>query len=359
MLPERPLVLFPGGMRPEKGFVETCAVAGRLKAELGRDARVMVRAYEAPNVAKAMLAARDTLLATDVEIVSEDLDDAAFARFMNDADLLVLPYKVEAFRERTSGLLIDAMLLARPVVVLEGTWLADLAEEGGFGIVAADNPDAILAAIRTALGRHAELSQAAARYRETYRSTESWGRLLQTIVEPARPCTTAPRPAPDPRTIVIVGASFHAERQPFAPGTHVMSVSTGYRRLRAVGLEADYYLNLSAAADEAGNVAEDIRGLMASHRTRRAMVRKRLLADQSLPGSAILITLEDSRKAAPLMAEGAISTLDQAVRWAATLGYRKVRLAGVQLPEPNSEADTNWRATQERITGLGVTVLQS
>jgi hypothetical protein len=359
MLPERPLVLFPGGMRPEKGFVETCAVAGRLKAELGRDARVMVRAYEAPNVAKAMLAARDTLLATDVEIVSEDLDDAAFARFMSVADLLVLPYKVEAFRERTSGLLIDAMLLARPVVVLEGTWLADLAEEGGFGIVAADNPDAILAAIRTALGRHAELSQAAARHRETYRSTESWGRLLQTIVEPARPSTTAPRPAPDPRAIVIVGASFHAERQPIAPGTHVMSVSSGYRRLRAVGLEADYYLNLSAAENAAGDVAEDIRGLMASPRTRRAMVRKGLLADQSLPGSAILITYEDSRKAAPLMDEGAISTLDQAVRWAATLGYRKVRLAGVQLPEPNSEADTNWRATQERLKGLGVTVLQS
>lgn len=196
-----PLVLFPGGMRPEKGFVESCAVAARLERELGRELRVVLRAYEPPNVPKGMVAVRDSLSGTSVEVATEDLDDAAFARFMDKADLIVLPYKSEAFRERTSGLLIDAMLLGRPVVVLEDTWLADIAVRAGFGVAAKDDPDSILAAIRFALDHHAELCAAAVRYRSTYLASESWSRLLYDIVTsgsaPDAPATWAPpaRPA--------------------------------------------------------------------------------------------------------------------------------------------------------------------
>lgn len=181
-LPHAPLrILFPGGMREEKGFALTANVAIRLQTGTPQTYACNVRALTRPSTPPSLLGSISEMQRAGVEIVGGMLDDAAFRALLADADLIVLPYGGE-FRERTSGLLIDALLLSTPVVVIAGTWLADLVTRHGIGRVADESAAGIIAAIHAAAADHAALRANIAAFREDYLAGNSWADLVRFIV---------------------------------------------------------------------------------------------------------------------------------------------------------------------------------
>ncbi|MCC5997012.1 MAG: FkbM family methyltransferase [Oceanicaulis sp.] len=179
-LPSDPKVLFPGAMRPEKGFLLTEQVAPRLVRE--KNVKCVVRGSVARTTDPDMIAIMEGLKASGVPIVSEHFSDDEFPKFLQTGDLIVCPYRPPDFSRRTSGLIIDSMLLGLPVVVLENTWLAELVEHSGIGAVSADDPDSMLKAIDLALENYSALSANCARARVEYLEQHSWDALLRFIV---------------------------------------------------------------------------------------------------------------------------------------------------------------------------------
>ncbi|WP_404710971.1 glycosyltransferase [Sphingomonas sp. MMS24-J13] len=175
-------ILFPGGMREEKGFALTADVAIRLQTGTSQSYACAVRALARPSTPPGLLGSIADLQRAGVEVVGGMLDDAAFRALLADADLIVLPYGGE-FRERTSGLLIDALLLSTPVVVIAGTWLADLVTRHGVGRVAEESVEGIIAAIHAAAADHAALRANIGAFREGYLAGNSWADLVRFITD--------------------------------------------------------------------------------------------------------------------------------------------------------------------------------
>ena len=86
----------------------------------------------------------DELSSLSVRVESRALDDDEFQRFLEASDVIVCPYLKSAFESRTSGLVVDAMILGKPVVALSETWLGDLITEENFGVAVSDDPESIV-----------------------------------------------------------------------------------------------------------------------------------------------------------------------------------------------------------------------
>jgi glycosyltransferase involved in cell wall biosynthesis len=180
--PHTPLrILFPGGMREEKGFALSANAAIRLQAVAPQRHACTVRALARPSTPPDLVEAIADLQRAGIKVIGGMLGDADFRAMLADADLIVLPYGSE-FRERTSGLLIDALLLSIPVVVIAGTWLADLVTLHGIGKIAEESVDGIIAATHAAVADHAALRANIAAFREDYLAGNSWADLVRFIV---------------------------------------------------------------------------------------------------------------------------------------------------------------------------------
>lgn len=131
-----------------------------------------------------MNAARKLLDRERIEVSEDNMSDSEFTRFLARGDIIVLPYRAPQFSQRTSGLLIDALLLGRPAVVLDGTWLAEAVERAHCGVIAQDNAHDLASAVEEAVERYDELSSRAREYRKRYLETNSWEKLVETILTP-------------------------------------------------------------------------------------------------------------------------------------------------------------------------------
>ncbi len=128
-------VLFPGGMRPEKGFNITVSSAMQLADKYPHKFHCIVRAYITKSTPKEMINLVEKLKNRNVTLHNAHMDNEEFIKFLKSADIIVLPYQDTAFKDRTSGLLIDALYLGVPVVVWDKTWLANIVSQYKNGII--------------------------------------------------------------------------------------------------------------------------------------------------------------------------------------------------------------------------------
>ncbi len=177
-------VLFPGGMLADKGFDLTAACVNLLK-DVPENLQCIVRARAGRRPDPAMQRALESIESQRAIVSKEDMNDEAFAQFLSGADIVVLPYRASGFSERTSGLLIDTMLLGRPVVVLNGTWLSDVVDKGGFGVVAKDSTDDLAAAIRRIAKAYDTYKDNITEARQNYLKENSWAALIDMVLTPA------------------------------------------------------------------------------------------------------------------------------------------------------------------------------
>jgi FkbM family methyltransferase len=125
-------VLFPSAPRPEKGYLTSIESVRLLCEEAGRF-RPIIR--HAPTFSTPKQFIQPLANVGSAEVVEGELTDDEFLKLFSRSDIVVLPYTPDAFAERTSGLLIDSMYFGIPCVVIRGTWLGNLTERFGSGVV--------------------------------------------------------------------------------------------------------------------------------------------------------------------------------------------------------------------------------
>lgn len=187
-------VVFPGNQRGGKGY------------ELTRDAIIALLAADVPGLKLRVRCPPDDSLdmvrrdffasiRDRVDVLDSYLDEAAFRALLQSADLVVLPYTPDRFANRTSGLLIDSLLLGIPCVVIRQTWLERMANTYDFGIATDQDGHAMARSILDALPRLKTLNAAALAGRDLYFVANSWQALADYLVNPPT-CTTTPAAAP-------------------------------------------------------------------------------------------------------------------------------------------------------------------
>lgn len=179
----RTTVVFPGNLRGGKGFDLTKDALLALLENGAADLRLRVRFPPADSVNKARQEFFDKIR-DRVEIMDSYLDEEEFRALLLSADLVALPYTPDRFSNRTSGLLIDSLLLGVPCVVIDKTWLAGQVRSLGFGRVVDESGKSLAAGIRDAVNDIATLKKAALAGRDRYVQTNSWDALVEFLGAP-------------------------------------------------------------------------------------------------------------------------------------------------------------------------------
>lgn len=178
--PARPVILFPGGMRKEKGFPLSVRAARLLSDTLPVDC--VLRGLVTSGTPRDMQGELASLSGSKVVVESGEFDDQQFRQFLEQGDVIVCPYQAPDFSRRTSGLVVDAMLLGRPVVALKDTWLGDFVVNAGLGVACDATPAGIFDAVRLVLDDYEHYATKAGEARKEYLAGHSWERLVDTIM---------------------------------------------------------------------------------------------------------------------------------------------------------------------------------
>lgn len=175
-------VFFPGALRAEKGYQSSLACA-RL---LGEDERFQtILRYVTSSSTPADLAEPLTNLPANVSVVEGVLTNDDFGQLFAESDMVVLPYSADGFRNRTSGLLIDALAYGLPAVVVEGTWLANHVRKYQCGVVVPDASAEALAEGVRSLAKGIDIFSARAKSAaERYFSSNSWSAMADFLLKP-------------------------------------------------------------------------------------------------------------------------------------------------------------------------------
>jgi glycosyltransferase involved in cell wall biosynthesis len=147
---QKPLVIFaPGNARREKGFAEFCRAAETISASgVADDFRFVIQCHDPDPVCATTLKegiAKDS----GIEWISRPLPDQEYTERLAQADVLLLPYHLDQYARRTSGIFCEARVAGKPVITTRGSWAGDrVLREGGGWLVdernAASLTDALL-----------------------------------------------------------------------------------------------------------------------------------------------------------------------------------------------------------------------
>ncbi len=142
-----------GDARDEKGFDLLPSVIRRVreKAPDGRSIRFVVQTNlntsEGDPGARAARLELMGLGGADLDLVEGPLAPEAYQSLLRTANIMILPYESSAYAERSSGVLMEALMAGAPCVVTSGGWMASMIQAGGTdspaGVVVAADAHAI------------------------------------------------------------------------------------------------------------------------------------------------------------------------------------------------------------------------
>lgn len=127
----KPLVVFaPGNARREKGFAETVQAAEAIaRSDTGGDFHFVIQCHDPdPDCAK--------ILRSDgigIEWITRPLGNAEYAKRLSAADIILLPYHLDCYELRTSGVFCEARVAGKPVIASKNSWAGDRIRRGGGG----------------------------------------------------------------------------------------------------------------------------------------------------------------------------------------------------------------------------------
>jgi glycosyltransferase involved in cell wall biosynthesis len=135
-----------GNARQEKGFAEVLAAIDILNnGGQPPNARFTLQSSDPDARSAAALAGFRSARAQGISLITKPLDDDSYLRLLKDADVLLLPYHVDRYRDRTSSVLCEAMTSGKPTIVNEGSFLGLEVRRQGIGWLARDRDPASLA----------------------------------------------------------------------------------------------------------------------------------------------------------------------------------------------------------------------
>lgn len=148
-------ILYAGNARMEKGFDLLPAAAQAIREhylETGR-AQMVIQANDSVVGGEVgIYEARQKLgvyPSSQVELINHPLSVPDFHRLILSSDIVLLPYDAGAYRNRSSGILLQALVAGKVVVVPDNTWLsAQITEETGRTYEAPETfPNALISAL--------------------------------------------------------------------------------------------------------------------------------------------------------------------------------------------------------------------
>ncbi|OEO29661.1 hypothetical protein VW23_001860 [Devosia insulae DS-56] len=190
--PARPplRLVYLGNARTEKGFHLLAAAMDELRETHLSTGRIQLIAQaNAPQSLdqELIVNARRRLSSyssEEVQLIDAQLSIAEFQALLFSADIVLLPYDARLYRRRSSGILVQAMVAGKPVVVPADSWLA---AEAGPAVSSQFSPAVPLsAAIAEAVETFAERSAMARHGAAEARAKHSADALVAQLIEAAR-----------------------------------------------------------------------------------------------------------------------------------------------------------------------------
>lgn len=154
--------LAPGNARKEKGFGELLEVMAAVRdlRDSGR-ARFRVQCHQPDLHCEALLRKRAPL--AGVEWIDHAMEDEQYVRAFREADVVLVPYHLDYYRMRTSGVFCEARVAGKTVLATEESWAGDrVARDGGGWLCKEKNVASLESALRRAVE---EIAPVAARAR--------------------------------------------------------------------------------------------------------------------------------------------------------------------------------------------------
>lgn len=116
-----------------------------------------------------------------VELIDHALEPDAYYHLLASADVVVLPYNPINY-QRTSGVLTEALAAGKPVVVPQGSWLAEQVDETRAGIY--QNPQDLPRSVRYVLENLASLTEKAEHFSYHWQFIQSPDYFLECLLKP-------------------------------------------------------------------------------------------------------------------------------------------------------------------------------
>jgi len=149
-LPERPIVIFVGGnARREKGFVEIVqAVRAVQRSEAAGRYRFVIQCHDPDPTCADVL--RSASADEGIDWIARPLDNDEYITRIRGADVLLVPYHLDCYELRTSGVFCEARVAGKPVIASKGSWAGDrIHREGGGWLVGEKDAAGLEAALRS------------------------------------------------------------------------------------------------------------------------------------------------------------------------------------------------------------------
>ncbi len=119
-----------------------------------------------------------------LELKNLSLSSSEYYELMHSAHAAILPYRTAYYAARTSGIMTELIAAGIPVIVTNGTWLAEQSEKHGAGILFKDGDAHDLArAVRLLIENYSQLSSQAEQKRIAWQEFHNADRLLDILLE--------------------------------------------------------------------------------------------------------------------------------------------------------------------------------
>lgn len=131
-------ILYPGNLRIEKGFDLTVNSSTLfVNDHILNKHNIYLRSVILKGTSKEAIKMA-SLINQDVNIITGILDEFTYAEMFLNANIVVIPYTVKEFKTRTSGVLADSIISQKPILTVKGTWMGNIVESLGNGLVFED-----------------------------------------------------------------------------------------------------------------------------------------------------------------------------------------------------------------------------
>jgi glycosyltransferase involved in cell wall biosynthesis len=159
-----------GNARREKGFADIVQAAGLLEPERTAGAISLTIQCHQPDAESArQLVGQGN--GPGLRWIRDPLPDDAYAAELAAADVVLLPYHLDHYALRTSGVFCEARVAGKPIVGSEGSWLGGrIARDGGGWLVPERDPAALAACLREIPRTFSRVSEDARQLAEAARS---------------------------------------------------------------------------------------------------------------------------------------------------------------------------------------------
>ena len=178
-------ILFPGMLqRKEKGTDIVFDFVNKfIESDLKISANLILR-YLPDFTNNSEIKKRIDLIRNDVDLIEGIIEENDYMTMLKKSHIIVIPYHVNSFKARPSGVCSDALFLGKPFIAARGTFMGNQIIRFGCGEVFEDqNADSLLEAVITVLKNYSKYQEKADIAKKAWIRNNSWEIFINKIVK--------------------------------------------------------------------------------------------------------------------------------------------------------------------------------